>query len=99
MPTPLPTLDSAYDETDAFHRQKPEPMSALARQEGGAHYRKFDPQPVEFIHCNGLGFLEGCVIKRVCRHRAKNGAEDLRKAIHELELLLELEYGKRRDHD
>lgn len=64
----------------------------LDRQEGGSHYKDCKIQPVEFIHANGLNFLEGCVIKRVCRHRRKNGAEDIRKAIHELELLLALEY-------
>ena len=65
---------------------------ALAHQEGGNHYKSLSIQPVEFITANKLSFLEGCVIKRVCRHRAKNGAEDIRKAIHELELILQLEY-------
>jgi len=65
---------------------------ALAHQEGGTHYKDFAIQPVEFITANKLSFLEGCVIKRVCRHRSKNGAEDNRKAIHELELILQLEY-------
>jgi len=69
-----------------------DPKGPLARQEGGSHYKDFTIQPVEFIHANGLGFLEGCVIKRICRHRQKNGVEDLRKAIHELELLIALEY-------
>jgi Protein of unknwon function (DUF3310) len=67
-------------------------MSALDTQVAGSHYKNFAIQPVEFIHKNDLGFLEGCIVKRVCRHRNKNGAEDLRKAIHELELLIELEY-------
>lgn len=65
---------------------------ALAHQEGGNHYKSLTIQPVEFITANKLSFLEGCVIKRVCRHRSKNGAEDIRKAIHELELILQLEY-------
>lgn len=65
---------------------------ALAHQEGGNHYKGLAIQPVEFITANKLSFLEGCVIKRVCRHRSKNGAEDIRKAIHELELILQLEY-------
>ena len=51
-------------------------------------------QPAEFSTVNGLGFLEGCVVKRVSRHRSKGGAEDIRKAIHELELILEYEYGE-----
>jgi hypothetical protein len=66
-------------------------MSALDTQVGGGHYQ-MPIQPVEFITRNNLTFLEGCVIKRVCRHRRKNGREDIEKAIHELQLLLELEY-------
>lgn len=69
-------------------------MSALKRQVAGDHYSGFEIQPVEFIHRNKLGFLEGCVIKRVCRWRAKDGIQDLQKAIHELELLIELEAKK-----
>jgi hypothetical protein len=69
---------------------------ALAVQEGGDHYKSMAIQPVEFITANRLTFLEGCVVKRVCRHRRKNGAEDIRKAIHELELLLQLEYPSER---
>ena len=67
-------------------------QSPLAHQEGGDHYRRMKIQPIEFIQANGLTFLEGCVIKRVCRHRNKNGAEDIRKAIHELQLILSMEY-------
>lgn len=66
--------------------------SALNVQIAGTHYRNFVIQPVEFITKNDLTFLEGCVIKRVCRHRAKNGKEDLLKAIHELQLIIEMEY-------
>jgi hypothetical protein len=71
-----------------------DPVNALGIQEGGDHYSSMKIQPVEFIHGNNISFLDGCVIKRVCRHRAKNGAEDIRKAIHELNLILELEYGE-----
>ena len=70
-------------------------MSSLDVQEGGDHYKNMAIQPVEFIAANKIQFLDGCVIKRVCRHRAKNGAEDIRKAIHELNLILELEYSQK----
>ena len=66
-------------------------MSALDTQVAGSHYKNFRIQPVEFIHQNGIGFLEGCVIKRVCRWRNKDGVQDLHKAIHELQLLIEME--------
>lgn len=65
-------------------------MSALNKQVAGDHYRAMAIQPVEFITQNKLGFLEGCIIKRVCRWRNKDGVQDLQKAIHELELLIEL---------
>lgn len=63
------------------------------QQVNGTHYKSFAIQPAEFIHKNGIGFLEGNVIKYVCRHNAKNGADDLRKAKHYLDLLLEWQYG------
>lgn len=67
-------------------------MNPLNKQEGGSHYKDFAIQPVEFINKNGIPFIEGCVIKYLTRHRHKNGAEDIRKAIHFLELLIQLEY-------
>ena len=68
-------------------------MSALNNQEGGSHYKDMLIQPVEFIVKNNLPFLEGNVIKYTCRHKSKNGVEDLKKAIHYLELMMELYYG------
>jgi hypothetical protein len=68
-------------------------VGALNEQIGGAHYKDFPIQPAEFIEKNKIPFLDGCVIKRMCRHGNKNGAEDLRKAIHEIRLILQLRYG------
>lgn len=67
-------------------------MSALDKQVGGSHYKSMKIQPVEFITKNALGFCEGNVIKYVCRHEMKKGKADLEKAIHYLQLLIELEY-------
>lgn len=69
----------------------PQPPSALEHQEGGNHYKSLAIQPVEYIHKNGLGFIEGSVIKYVTRWRAKGGVEDLKKARHFLDLLIEME--------
>ena len=61
-------------------------------QVGGDHYKSLAIQPAEFVERNGLSFLEGCVIKRLCRwRRGGKGREDLLKARHEIDLLLELE--------
>ena len=61
-------------------------------QVGGNHYKDLPIQPIEFITANAVPFLEACVIKRMMRHRFKNGVEDLDKAIHEIELIKELTY-------
>lgn len=69
--------------------------SALARQEGGSHYVDLKIQPVEYIEANKLGFLEGNVVKYITRHKAKNGAADLRKARHYIDLILQMHYGEK----
>ena len=66
-------------------------MNPLETQVAGSHYSNMAIQPVEFIHRNGIGFIEGSVIKYVCRWKKKNGVEDLRKAVHFLEILIEME--------
>lgn len=67
-------------------------MNALDKQEGGTHYKELPIQPVEYCQRNGLGFCESSVVKYVTRWKSKGGEQDIRKAIHFLELLLELEY-------
>ncbi len=68
--------------------------SALGNQVAGDHYKSMVIQPVEFCQKNNLNLCEASVVKYVCRHKSKNGAEDIKKAIHFLELLLELEYNE-----
>jgi hypothetical protein len=63
----------------------------LEVQVDGNHYKAMKIQPVEFIHANGIPYLEGNVIKYVSRWRNKNGLADLEKAKHYIELLIELE--------
>lgn len=63
----------------------------LSTQVGGDHYKTLVIQPVEYIHKNRIGFMEGNVIKYVTRWRDKNGIADLEKAKHYIELLIELE--------
>ena len=62
-------------------------------QVGGDHYKCFKIQPVEFIEKNNLSFCQGNVIKYVTRFKDKNGIEDLKKAKHYIDLLIEMEYG------
>lgn len=67
------------------------------RQVGGSHYSGMAIQPTEFIVKNGLGWCQGNAIKYICRHDKKGGKADILKAMHYLELLLELEYGENDD--
>lgn len=66
-------------------------MSALDIQEGGNHYKTKTIQPVEYCMANSIGFMEGSVIKYVTRWRDKGGIEDLKKARHFLDMLIEWE--------
>jgi len=58
-------------------------------QVGGNHYREMKIQPIEYITKNGLNYAEGNVVKYVSRWRKKGGIEDLRKAKHYIDLLIE----------
>ena len=65
-------------------------MSANEKQIAGSHYQKLI-QPWDYIAANGLDFFEGNIVKYVTRWRQKGGVEDLRKARHYLDKLIELE--------
>lgn len=60
-------------------------------QVGGQHYKNLKIQPVQYSHANGLGFIEGSIVKYVTRWREKGGIQDLRKIQHFVDLLIELE--------
>ena len=75
------------------HAQKNTPSPPPSTQQvGGDHYTRLAIQPAEYNQLNGLGFCEACVVKYVSRHKHKNGKQDIEKAIHFLNLLLEIEY-------
>lgn len=65
------------------------PVSASDRQVGGDHYASQAIQPIHYIFENNLGFCEGNVIKYVTRYQKKNGVEDLKKARHYIDMLIE----------
>ena len=59
------------------------------KQVGGRHYADLPFQPIDFILVNNLGFCEGNAIKYLCRWRQKGGVQDLEKAKHYIEMLIE----------
>ena len=67
-------------------------MKSLKEQVGGDHYSKLAIQPVEYINANHLTYLQGNVIKYVTRFKNKGTPlQDLQKAKHYIDMLIELE--------
>jgi hypothetical protein len=71
--------------------------SALDEQVGGRHYKDFVIQPIDYCMRNGLDHCQSNVVKYVSRFRDKGGKEDLLKARHYIDLLIEFEYGDNTD--
>lgn len=91
----VPLMALSPEHCDTIRRcEDAEELNPLAVQVGGDHYKTMKIQPVEFAHANDLPFIEGSVVKYVCRHRQKHGRKDLEKAKHFIDLLIELEYNK-----
>ena len=67
-------------------------MNPYKKQIGGSHYKDMKIQPAQFINENNLPFAEGNAIKYICRHKYKGKKEDLKKAIHYIEMIIERDY-------
>ena len=67
-------------------------MSVYDKQVGGKHYIKYKIQPSKFVVENKLLYPEGSVIKYILRHQDKGGKQDLLKAIHFIEMIIERDY-------
>jgi len=75
-----------------------EDENALTKQVGGTHYADMAIQPMEYSMANGLDACQHTIVKYVSRFREKGGIEDLKKAMHCIEMLMEFEYGKGEGH-
>ena len=64
-----------------------------SKQIGGNHYMDMVMQPSEFINKNKLHFAEGNAIKYICRHASKGEVQDLEKAKHYIDMIIERDYG------
>ena len=72
-------------------------MSAYKKQIGGSHYKDMVIQPSQFINKNKLLFAEGNAIKYICRHIHKGGKEDLEKAKHYIDMIIERDYEEKKE--
>ena len=91
-------MDNAIAETvksNGFKKTNMKKLAARSKQIGGKHYKDCKIQPIDYIMENNLTFCEGNALKYITRHRRKgDGAKDIHKAIHYLEMILEVEYGE-----
>jgi len=67
-------------------------MSVWKKQVGGNHYTKYKMQPSKFVTENKLLYPEGSVIKYIVRHQDKGGKQDLEKAKHMIDMIIERDY-------
>ena len=72
-------------------------MSSYNRQIGGKHYIKYKIQPSRFVVENKLLYPEGCVIKYILRHQDKGGKQDLLKAKHFIDMIIERDYEEEKE--
>lgn len=72
-------------------------MSAFDEQIGGGHYKNLKIQPMEYALANDLNYGQANSIKYITRYKHKNGIEDLEKAKHCIDLLIEYEKKKIED--
>ena len=80
-------------EMAGFELTYKEHTEAKREQVGGTHYSRMKIQPIDFIMENELSYLQGNIIKYVCRYQHKGKLVDLKKAKQYLEMLMEKEYG------
>lgn len=66
-------------------------IAPSAKQVAGSHYLSLAIQPMEYCLANNLNYAQANAIKYVTRYKNKGGVEDLKKAIHCIELLIEFE--------
>ena len=74
-------------------KQKASVPNPLDSQVGGSHYNRYPMQPIEYAMANRLNYCQANAIKYITRYRDKGGREDLEKAIHNIQILIKLEYG------
>ena len=96
--------EATYNNKDLMNREKyfndtghygSDEEITKREQIGGDHYNNKKIQPIDYILENNLPYCEGNVVKYVTRHKEKNGAEDIKKAIHYLRFILAADYGEK----
>lgn len=83
--------DITPEEWDSMSWSKDFPEKASDKQVGGNHYKQFKIQPAEFCYVNNIPYLEATAIKYLCRWKDKGGIQDLEKAKHFIDLLIEFQ--------
>jgi hypothetical protein len=82
--------EQQQERIERYKQQAQLGAKANEQQVGGAHYAVKAIQPWDYIIANNLGYLEGNVVKYVSRWKDKGGVQDLKKAQHYLQKLIEV---------
>lgn len=88
----LPITKAEYD-SDITLREIKAARENDSLEVGGTHYQK-PIQVWDFVYANNIPFDEASIIKYVCRHKEKNGAEDIKKAISFCQHILKTQYNE-----
>jgi hypothetical protein len=95
IPKALSKAAIKYDEVlhayNKLSKNGPSP-EAFKSQVGGDHYKKYKIQPFEYCQANNLNTGQSYVVKHITRYKDKLGLEDLKKAKHYIDLMIEMEY-------
>ena len=70
-------------------------MAANDIQIGGAHYKHHLYETWDVINDWNLGYFDGNAVKYLSRWKNKGGLQDLLKARHYIDKLIEIEGGKK----
>ena len=81
-----------YEENPRATPEELEECNPFDRQVGGSHYKQYTIQPYEFFFHNNIPHHKAAIIRRILRydHETGQGLTDLKKIIHEVELIMEL---------
>ena len=93
---PIPTseqLELFHEDSRRHVKEQLDKLKELTAndvQVAGTHYKSKAIQPWDYIVGNDLGYLEGNIVKYVSRWKDKGGVDDLKKARHYLDKLIEV---------
>ena len=73
-------------------------MNLLQSQVGGTHYQNYKVQPIIWALDNHINAAEFSILRYLLRYKHKNGLEDLNKALHYTQILMQQTFVARNEN-